>query len=96
MNPYMLWSQRLSQKERLPIDKDAKEMWGAALKYSAIGIEMGAAIFIGYGIGWWLDKKFETKPVFTLVMLLLGIAAGFKALYRVAKEIAKNDPDKKD
>jgi ATP synthase protein I len=68
------------------IDKDAVKMWRVALRYSALGLEMGAAISIGYAAGWWLDKTFGTKPYLTMVMLLFGIAAAFKAIYRVAKE----------
>lgn len=56
---------------------------------------MGVAILIGYGAGWWLDEKFDTKPTLTLVMLLLGIGAAFNAIYRVAREVQR-DADLKD
>ena len=62
-------------------------MWKSALRYSALGLEMGISAAIGYGAGWWLDKKFGTKPYLTLVMILLGIAAGFLSLYRTVKAI---------
>jgi ATP synthase protein I len=70
---------------RRGIDKDVRKMWGAALRYSALGLEMGVATALGYGTGWWLDRRFGTKPYLMLVMLLLGIAAGFRSLYRAAK-----------
>ncbi|MCC6747656.1 MAG: AtpZ/AtpI family protein [Deltaproteobacteria bacterium] len=66
-------------------------MWRAALRYSAVGLEMGVAVLVGYGAGWWLDKKFGTKPYLSLVMLLVGIAAGFLALIRVAKEVGREE-----
>ena len=51
-----------------------------ALRFSAIGMEMGLAVVIGYVAGWWLDKTFGTKPYLTMVMLLFGIAAAFMAI----------------
>jgi ATP synthase protein I len=56
------------------------------LKFSSVGIEMAVATFIGWGIGWWLDKQFGTKPWLMLVFLLLGVAAGFKGVFRAARE----------
>ncbi len=77
-------------------DSGDKEMRRIALRYSAIGLEMGAAVVIGYAAGWWLDKTFGTKPYLTLVMLLLGIGAAFMAIYRAAREIQKMDHDAGD
>jgi len=61
-------------------------MWRATLRFSAVGLEMGVAVAIGYGLGWWLDGRFSTRPYLTVAMLLLGIAAAFRSLYRAAKE----------
>jgi ATP synthase protein I len=66
-------------------------MWRAALRYSALGLEMGVAVVIGYGLGWWLDRKLGTRPYLTIVLLLLGIAAGFRGLIRAAREVAAGD-----
>jgi ATP synthase protein I len=52
---------------------------------------MGVAVAVGYGVGVWLDSKLGTKPYLTVVFLLLGIAAGFIGLVRVAKEAQKID-----
>jgi len=45
---------------------------------------MAAAILVGYFAGSWLDKYFGTEPWLTMVMFLLGVAAGFKSLYDLA------------
>lgn len=66
-------------------------MWRNALRFSAVGLEMGVAVAIGYGAGWWLDKTFGTKPYLTMVMLLFGIAAGFMTIVRAAKELNRMD-----
>jgi ATP synthase protein I len=56
------------------------------LKFASVGIEMAVATFIGWGIGSWLDRQFGTDPWLMLVFLLLGVAAGFKGVFRAARE----------
>ena len=34
----------------------------------------------------WLDGKFDTEPLWTLIFLVVGIAAAFKGLIRVARQ----------
>ncbi|MBU7007359.1 AtpZ/AtpI family protein [Phosphitispora fastidiosa] len=58
--------------------------------YKAVGIIMSAgmtmavSVTIGYFAGSWLDKYFGTKPWLTLIMFILGTAAGLKSLYDLA------------
>jgi F0F1-type ATP synthase assembly protein I len=60
-------------------------MWHQALRASAVGIEIVAALAIGYVVGAWLDGKLGTRFL-TPVFVLLGAGAGVKALARVARE----------
>ena len=57
--------------------------------YSSLGISVALAIFIGLGIGGWLDRKFDTSPWLTLVFLVLGIIAGFRNIALVIKRARK-------
>lgn len=52
---------------------------------AAVGLEMGMCVLVGWGIGYYLDGRFDTKPTLMIIFLLLGIAAGFKGLYRAAR-----------
>ncbi len=58
--------------------------------YKAVGLIMSAgmtmavSVTIGYFAGSWLDKYFGTKPWLTLIMFILGTAAGLKSLYDLA------------
>ena len=61
-------------------------MWKTTARVSAIGLEMAIAIAIGYGLGWWLDDRYGTKPRYTIIFLLVGVGAGFRGLIRVAQE----------
>lgn len=60
---------------------------------STMGLAMVLATVIGLAVGYYLDKIFDTKPVLTLVFLVLGIIAGFRNLYILGKRA--QDMDKK-
>ena len=57
--------------------------------FSSLGISVALAIFIGLGIGVWLDRKFDTPPWFTLIFLVFGIIAGFRNIALVIKRARK-------
>ncbi|MBW2057463.1 MAG: AtpZ/AtpI family protein [Deltaproteobacteria bacterium] len=59
--------------------------------YGTIGLEMGLSVAIGLFIGIVLDRYLGTKPWMALIFLILGVVAGFRALFRVVKEIQKQD-----
>jgi len=47
--------------------------------YSSIGLSVALSIFIGLGIGVYLDRRvFNSTPWFTLIFLGLGIIAGYR------------------
>jgi ATP synthase protein I len=71
---------------------------GIAGRFAA---EMVAALIVGGGIGWGLDWLFgrfgvHTRPVFFLVMVVLGAAAGILNVVRAAREINAEIAAKQD
>ncbi|MGH6839116.1 MAG: AtpZ/AtpI family protein [Methylocella sp.] len=46
--------------------------------------EFVAAVIVGAFIGWWIDRAAGTAPAFVVVFLLMGAAAGFWNVYRIA------------
>jgi ATP synthase protein I len=58
--------------------------------YSSIGISIALAIFIGLFVGIYLDRRFGTSPWFTLIFLVIGIAAGFRNIGLAIKKIRKS------
>jgi ATP synthase protein I len=40
---------------------------------------------LGWFIGKWLDEKFNSKPFFMYLLILLGFMAGFREVYRIIK-----------
>lgn len=59
-------------------------------EYSALAFMLPAATFVGYAIGYALDRVFGTHWIY-LPGLLLGIAAGFVQLIRQLLRDTKND-----
>jgi ATP synthase protein I len=59
--------------------------WKAGLIVASVGIEMAAAILIGYLVGSYLDELLGTEPWLFYTFLIIGILAGFKGLWRTAK-----------
>lgn len=51
---------------------------------STVGFQVAFSIFIGLGIGVWLDNRFDTFPWLALIFMVFGIAAGFLNYYRFA------------
>lgn len=65
-----------------------KEMIRLMTDFGTLGLTMAASVFIGLGIGYYLDHKVfdgRTSPWFTFIFLGLGIFAGFKNIYQMAK-----------
>jgi len=60
----------------------------AAPYINAIYAFIGAVILFGF-IGWWLDQKFRSEPLFILSGLFLGLGLGFYSLIKTAKKLEK-------
>ncbi|MBT8455884.1 MAG: AtpZ/AtpI family protein [Alphaproteobacteria bacterium] len=50
-------------------------------------IELVAGLGIGFGIGYGLDVLFGTMPVFLVLFVLFGFAAGVKTMIGTAREL---------
>jgi len=59
---------------------------------STVGINLVVTTFVGFAIGYWLiDGNFNTFPWFTIVFTLLGIASGFRYLFKIAQRAEKEN-----
>lgn len=50
-------------------------------------IELVAGLAIGFGIGYGLDTLLGTMPVFLVLFIFAGFAAGVKTMLRSAREV---------
>jgi ATP synthase protein I len=54
---------------------------------SRFATEFVVAVVVGGGLGWLLDRFLGTRPIFLVVLFLLGAAAGIRNVMRAAAEI---------
>lgn len=66
-------------------------MLKATAEVSAVGIEIGICIGVGFYGGYWLDQKFDTSPYLSIALGAMGIGAAIKVLHRIIK---RTDLDK--
>lgn len=52
-------------------------------------IELVAGLGIGFGIGYGLDRLLGTLPIFLVLFVFLGLAAGVKTMLRSAQEVQR-------
>ena len=58
------------------------------IKYLGLGTQLAATVAVMVFIGYWLDSKFDTKPILTLVFSFLGVIVG---MYQFLKTVIKSD-----
>jgi len=75
----------------MPAPKDPPVVWAKYLSNASIGIEMGAALVVGMGIGWFLDRTFGTEPWLLVIFTGFGIVAGFRNMIVAARKAAAEE-----
>ncbi len=78
--------------ERAREEKSARTSYTVAFRLST---EFVSAIVVGLAIGWGLDWVAGTLPLFMVVFLMLGFAAGVLNVLRSAGLIQTPDPGKR-
>ena len=73
------------------MDKDIRNSAIQMAYASSIGIAMVLAIFGCLYIGIYLDNKFDTGNFFKVLLLFMGIVAGFRNLYVLIKRYFPNE-----
>lgn len=67
--------------------KDVIRAWSLLIQ---LGISMIIPIIFCLFIGRWIDGFFGTKPVFMIIFIIMGVAAGFRSVYMLTKEFYKD------
>ncbi|MEI8345512.1 MAG: AtpZ/AtpI family protein [Candidatus Omnitrophota bacterium] len=58
---------------------------------TTIPVMMLVAPLIGFGMGHWLDVRFNTRPVLTYWFVILGFVAAAREIVTILKKSAKDD-----
>ena len=70
--------------------------WAAAFRLTGVGFFVAAGILGGTLTGLWLDNKLDTKPLFILLGLAVGLAVAFYGVYRMIRLVINNKQDKEN
>jgi ATP synthase protein I len=73
-----------ARRQTEPRPKAPPTSLGIAFRFAT---ELVVAVVFGAGLGWLLDRFLHTRPIFLIVMVLLGAAAGIRNVMRAATEI---------
>ena len=66
---------------------------GMAIAFS-VGFALAGPIIVGALLGVWLDNSLKTSPWLTIILLLLGIVAGFTQMIRLLNRL-QNEQERK-
>ena len=61
--------------------------WAAFGLIGQVGLYISAGALLGIAAGLFIDNRFHTSPVATLIGLLLGLAAGIYGVYRLISSL---------
>lgn len=68
-------------------EKKIKQVQG--LNLTGQGFVLAAAMLLFGGAGYWLDNRFGTLPVLTVIGIFLGFIGGMIETYQLAKRTLK-------
>ena len=82
---------RAAREARMP--KPARGKAGDKFSIASMAwrmtLELVVGGMVGAAMGWGLDALFGTLPLFLIVFILLGLAAGIRTVMRSAEEVQK-------
>lgn len=68
---------------------------GDHLIIAGLGLEFATVMCIGFFGGYFLDKKYNTTPIFTLALSALAFALGIYLVVKAAKQTVNTNGIKK-
>jgi ATP synthase protein I len=70
--------------------------WAAALRLTGVGFYVAVCILGGILAGLWIDNKLNTRPLFILLGLAVGLAVAFYGVYRMIRPVINSRQDRED
>lgn len=76
-------------KEPAKLKHHSEEHYSQAQLAWRMVVELVAGLGIGFGIGYGIDTLLGTTPVFLVLFIFFGLAAGILTMLRSAKEVQR-------
>ena len=77
------------RKNKVKSNSDNKAFKSAHIGWRMV-LELVIGIVIGVILGFSLDSFLNTSPIFLIILIFLGFAAGVRTMIKTAKEIDEN------
>jgi ATP synthase protein I len=74
---------------------ERKKQIGPAILVTQLGLSMALSILFCFAIGYYLDKWLNTKGLFILIFIILGVLGGGYNAYRLIMETMNLDEKNK-
>lgn len=71
-------------------DEQRRQAWLNAAQLSTVGLTLALSIGVGVGLGVLADRHWKTEGKAVVIGTLLGIAAGFRELFRAVLKAARD------
>ena len=81
--------ERLRAARPAPQGPRAEEHFSQANVAWRMVIELVAGLVLGFGMGYGIDWLLGTTPIFLVIFIFLGLAAGIKTMLRSAREVQR-------
>ena len=72
------------------------QSWASGLWIIPLGWELAVPIVAGALLGHWLDDRYQSSPLWTVLALSLGTAAGFYNVWRLVRHAGERDRRRAD
>lgn len=79
-----------------PIPRADKDKYAAMSMGWRMVIELVVSVMVGAAMGWGLDSLFGSLPLFLIVFVLLGFAAGVRTMMRSAEEMQRKAAERSE
>jgi F0F1-type ATP synthase assembly protein I len=70
-----------------------REDWGRALRavapYVGIGMTLAVTVLLGLGVGYWMDGRLGTRPLFFLLGGTAGLVAALVYFFRTVSSLKR-------
>ncbi len=64
-----------------------------AERYLGLGLQLAVSVLLGFFVGFYIDRRFETLPWFTLGGFSVGLIAGFAGFIYQLKGLKSNEDE---
>ena len=77
------------RKKKVGSNTESKAFKSAHIGWRMV-LELVIGIIIGVVLGFTLDSFLDTSPIFLIILIFFGFAAGVRTMIKTAKEIDRN------